>query len=508
MWDAEAVTAAIGEVVGAGPRAPRRDRELRRPDAGARVCRVGGRAAAADPQARPGRRRARRGRGGRARHHRRSQGRAQATRRSSTSVHAAGVRIVVYTLNRDTQWDAVTALGVDGIVTDDPGTLSQWQQARRTRRSAGGYGASLSRRSRIVGQSPRPEVRDVVCSSPCTSALRSARSRGRRRRGCWPSAASPSRRRARRRRATAPIAAAPPRPSRPRRPRSRRILRTPASPSRRRARTSTPPTMLASLNAANPPLNDPGVTMHSTQNVDALELLNSGIPTLRCSWGQPSEYGLATNVSVVDAARSQRRCSMTLRAAGFALPERVATAPSARSSRRTVDLDDNEVDAGRVALPPRHRLGVDGVGQLRPRRLHRRHRRHALGLISGGMPLDWAAGIPQSDVAARRSECPRPAAETSRPAFVTAPSRPREHATLAGSDRSSPERFRQTRSGGACRPRHPPLATRRPSDAGRPRPPVATTRHPSSRSSPARCARSRPRPSAASSARRTASSSR
>ena len=44
-------------------------------------------------------------------------------------VHAAGVRIVVYTLNRDSQWDAVTALGVDGIVTDEPGTLSQWQQA-------------------------------------------------------------------------------------------------------------------------------------------------------------------------------------------------------------------------------------------------------------------------------------------------------------------------------------------------------------------------------------------
>ena len=44
-------------------------------------------------------------------------------------VHAAGVRIVVYTLNRDSQWDEVTALGVDGIVTDDPGTLSQWQQA-------------------------------------------------------------------------------------------------------------------------------------------------------------------------------------------------------------------------------------------------------------------------------------------------------------------------------------------------------------------------------------------
>ena len=43
-------------------------------------------------------------------------------------LHAAGIRVVVYTLNSDTQWDAVTALGVDGIVTDDPGTLSMWQQ--------------------------------------------------------------------------------------------------------------------------------------------------------------------------------------------------------------------------------------------------------------------------------------------------------------------------------------------------------------------------------------------
>ena len=45
------------------------------------------------------------------------------------ALHAAGVRVVVYTLNKDAQWDAVTALGVDGIVTDDPGTLAEWQQA-------------------------------------------------------------------------------------------------------------------------------------------------------------------------------------------------------------------------------------------------------------------------------------------------------------------------------------------------------------------------------------------
>lgn len=44
-------------------------------------------------------------------------------------LHAAGIRVVVYTLNSDTQWDAVTALGVDGIVTDDPVTLSRWQQS-------------------------------------------------------------------------------------------------------------------------------------------------------------------------------------------------------------------------------------------------------------------------------------------------------------------------------------------------------------------------------------------
>ncbi|WP_426324583.1 glycerophosphodiester phosphodiesterase [Microbacterium sp. E-13] len=44
-------------------------------------------------------------------------------------LHANGARVVVYTLNDDTQWDAVTALGVDGIVTDDPHTLSEWQSA-------------------------------------------------------------------------------------------------------------------------------------------------------------------------------------------------------------------------------------------------------------------------------------------------------------------------------------------------------------------------------------------
>ncbi|WP_100814259.1 hypothetical protein [Microbacterium lacus] len=63
--------------------------------------------------------------------------------------------------------------------------------------------------------------------------------------------------------------------------------------------------MLSLLQADNPPLNDPGVTMDSTEVVEALEVLASGAQTLRCSWGLPSSYGLATNVTIVDASQAQ-----------------------------------------------------------------------------------------------------------------------------------------------------------------------------------------------------------
>ena len=42
-------------------------------------------------------------------------------------LHAQGMRVVVYTLNEDAQWLEATDLGVDGIVTDDPGSLFAWQ---------------------------------------------------------------------------------------------------------------------------------------------------------------------------------------------------------------------------------------------------------------------------------------------------------------------------------------------------------------------------------------------
>jgi len=102
--------------------------------------------------------------------------------------------------------------------------------------------------------------------------------------------------------------------------------------------------MLATLNSANPPLNDPGVTMNSTQNVDALELLTSGIPTIRCSWGQPSESGLATNVSVADTARTAALLD-ALRSAGFGC-ESIWEGTLCQIEQRTVNLDDEEVTLG------------------------------------------------------------------------------------------------------------------------------------------------------------------
>ncbi|MGB4776998.1 glycerophosphodiester phosphodiesterase [Microbacterium sp.] len=48
-------------------------------------------------------------------------------------LHEAGLRVVAYTLNSDRQWDAATSLGVDGIVTDDPGLLDHWQRGLASR---------------------------------------------------------------------------------------------------------------------------------------------------------------------------------------------------------------------------------------------------------------------------------------------------------------------------------------------------------------------------------------
>ena len=103
------------------------------------------------------------------------------------------------------------------------------------------------------------------------------------------------------------------------------------------------PAMLASLQEKGP-LNHPDVTMTSTQNVGALEILTSGIPTIRCTWGAPSETGLATNVSIVDAAQSAALLD-AFAAAGFAC-EPIEAGTICRFEETVVDQDDDIVPLG------------------------------------------------------------------------------------------------------------------------------------------------------------------
>lgn len=78
------------------------------------------------------------------------------------------------------------------------------------------------------------------------------------------------------------------------------------------------PEMFAELSATTV-LNDPGVTMFSTEVVEGLEILDVA-PNLRCTWGQPSEWGIATTVAEVDEAQAEALLQ-ALRNAGFACTE-------------------------------------------------------------------------------------------------------------------------------------------------------------------------------------------
>ncbi|MFE1665975.1 hypothetical protein [Microbacterium sp. P02] len=98
--------------------------------------------------------------------------------------------------------------------------------------------------------------------------------------------------------------------------------------------------MRATLDATIPPLGDPGVTMYSTQTVEALEVLDSGVPTIRCTWGVPSETGLSTNVSIIDGDQAAAIQS-ALQNSGF------SCAPGAGGTlctfeERSITQDDTE----------------------------------------------------------------------------------------------------------------------------------------------------------------------
>lgn len=101
--------------------------------------------------------------------------------------------------------------------------------------------------------------------------------------------------------------------------------------------------MRALLESEVPPLNDPGISMLSTQNATLLELLDT-VPTLRCTWGAPSEVGLATNVSVVDAGQAATVAD-ALVAAGFGCDD-ADGATVCRIEQRGVTLEDTEYVRG------------------------------------------------------------------------------------------------------------------------------------------------------------------
>ena len=44
----------------------------------------------------------------------------------SSALHEAGVAVLCYTLNSHERWEEVSALGVDGIITDQPSELDEW----------------------------------------------------------------------------------------------------------------------------------------------------------------------------------------------------------------------------------------------------------------------------------------------------------------------------------------------------------------------------------------------
>lgn len=45
-------------------------------------------------------------------------------------LHDAGISVVTFTANYEADWERLTALGVDGIITDRPATLLEWQRRR------------------------------------------------------------------------------------------------------------------------------------------------------------------------------------------------------------------------------------------------------------------------------------------------------------------------------------------------------------------------------------------
>jgi hypothetical protein len=113
------------------------------------------------------------------------------------------------------------------------------------------------------------------------------------------------------------------------------------------------PAMLTTLQAEIPPMNDPGTTMLSTESAEAIAVIESAEQTLRCSWGPPSERGIATNVAVITP--EQRDALFTaFEQAGFSA-EDYASGTIHRIQQEMITLDDELVTLGET-----HYLSANG----------------------------------------------------------------------------------------------------------------------------------------------------
>lgn len=104
------------------------------------------------------------------------------------------------------------------------------------------------------------------------------------------------------------------------------------------------PEMFATLESTVPPLNDPGTTMTSTEVVAAIEVLSGAEQTIRCSWGPPSERGMATNVTVVTPAQAETITDALVNE-GFST-EDLEGGTLHRLERETLTLDDEIIPLG------------------------------------------------------------------------------------------------------------------------------------------------------------------
>lgn len=102
--------------------------------------------------------------------------------------------------------------------------------------------------------------------------------------------------------------------------------------------------MLADLERTLPPLNDPAVTLYATQVPAALDVLQSGVPTIRCTWGSAGGAGLATAVSVVEGDQATR-VHDALVEAGFECADGLGGIVC-RTQTETVTMEDAIVSLG------------------------------------------------------------------------------------------------------------------------------------------------------------------